>query len=66
MNKELLIEALEIAQNNLEYDGEQFKADAIALMIFDIKNACTNCGKVREIALHGICTVCYYGLKESN
>lgn len=33
----LLIEALEIAQNNFEYDGEQHKADAVALLIFDIK-----------------------------
>ena len=33
----LLIEALEIAQNSLEYDGDRTKADAIALLIFDIK-----------------------------
>lgn len=39
MNKELLIEALEIAQNSLEFDGEQSKADAIAILIFDIKEA---------------------------
>lgn len=62
----LLVEALEIAQNSLEFDGDRAKADAIALLIFDIQNACTHCGKVREIALHGICNVCYYGLKETN
>ena len=33
----LLIEALEIAQNSYEYDGERHKADAVALLIFDIK-----------------------------
>lgn len=38
-NYDLIEEALDIAQNSLEFDGDRTKADAIALLIFDIKEA---------------------------
>ena len=36
---------------------------AIALLE---SQTCTRCKAVREIALHGICTSCYYGIKGAN
>lgn len=35
--KALILEALEIAQNSLEYDGEQFKADSLSILIAELK-----------------------------
>lgn len=63
--KQLLLEALLIAHNSVEYDGDRTKADAIALLIEDIKHTCFKCGKVDYDGVQQFCRACYYGIKEA-
>ena len=61
-----IIDALNIAVNHYEYEGDFNKVEELSNLIKDIKNACRKCGKVGDTAIHNLCNACYYGLKENN